>query len=212
MAFNATQLGLHEGPDVAQFGTAPEANIVGQLPMSEKTPESQPKKGLPIAAAFKNLKKTTAVAEKIEGEVLAVEEIRQLLRDNSTKQASTNDPTDTIDAKAVVNIFTKQVELMEKYTKRLEVLEKQTKQPEPVEAVTAMVEHVHVQTEALMTSVKQDEDDLSEELQHQLETVLTRTEEALERLMDRLKRKAAAGRGLATEKAHGNPNSSDGKP
>lgn len=82
---------------------------------------------------------------------------------------------------------------MEKYTKQLELLEKQAKEPEPVEAVTAMVEQTHIQTEAILATVEKEEDDFPEELQHQLETILSRTEEALERLMGRLKRKAEAG-------------------
>lgn len=90
-------------------------------------------------------------------------------------------------------MFTKQSEIMEKYTKHLELLEKQAKEPEPVEAVTAMVEQTHIQTEAILATAEKEEDEFPEELQHQLETVLSRTEEALERLMGRLKRKAAAG-------------------
>lgn len=81
---------------------------------------------------------------------------------------------------------------MEKYTKQLELLEEKAKEPEPVEAVTAMVEQTYIQTEAILATVENEEDDFSMELQHQLETVLWRTEETLERMMGRLKRKAAA--------------------
>lgn len=84
---------------------------------------------------------------------------------------------------------------MEKYTKHLEVLEMETKQPEPVEAVTAMFEQTHIQTEAMLATVKNEEEDFSEELQHQLEAVLNRIEEALERL----KRKAVAERSSAKQ-------------
>ncbi|KAL8876546.1 MAG: hypothetical protein Q9198_005281 [Flavoplaca austrocitrina] len=99
----------------------------------------------------------------------------------------------TTEAEAIIKMFTKQSEIMEKYTKHLELLEKQTKEPEPVEAVTAMVEQTHIQTDAILSTVEKEEDDFPEELQQQLETVLSRTEEALERLMGRLKRKAATG-------------------
>lgn len=88
-------------------------------------------------------------------------------------------------------MFINQSEIMEKYTKHLELLEKQTEEPEPVEAVTAMVEQTHIQTDAILSTMEREENDFPEELQLQLETVLSRTEEALERLMGRLKRKAA---------------------
>ncbi|KAL9628893.1 MAG: hypothetical protein Q9204_005590 [Flavoplaca sp. TL-2023a] len=99
----------------------------------------------------------------------------------------------TTEAEAIIEMFTKQSEITEKYTKHLELLEKQTKESEPVEAVTAMVEQMHTQTDAILSTVQKDEDDFPEELQQQLETVLSRTEEALGRLMRRLKRKAATG-------------------
>ena len=74
---------------------------------------------------------------------------------------------------------------------------KEAEQPEAVEAVTAMVEQTHIQTEAIVATVEKEEDDFPEELQHQLETALSQTEEALERLMGKLKRKAAAGQAPA---------------
>lgn len=109
----------------------------------------------------------------------------------------------TTDPEAIFRMFTKQSEIMDKYTKQLELLEKQAKEPEPVEVVTAMVEQTYIQTEAILATVENEEDDFSMELQHQLETVLWRTEETLERLMGRLKRKAATGQASGKAAAPG---------
>ncbi|KAL8724212.1 MAG: hypothetical protein Q9166_008078 [cf. Caloplaca sp. 2 TL-2023] len=81
-------------------------------------------------------------------------------------------------------------------------MEKQTKQPKPVQAVTAMIEQTHVRKKAMRNTVKMEEDDLEDDLeedylseeQQYLEAHLFGTEEAFERLLNRLKRKAAAGR------------------
>ncbi|KAL8992881.1 MAG: hypothetical protein Q9169_006766 [Polycauliona sp. 2 TL-2023] len=127
----------------------------------------------------------------LRGEALIMDDFAQLMKDNGLSNASEDDNKKYKDAEAIIKMFSKQSELMEKYTKHLELLEEQAKQPEPVEAVTVMVEQTHIQTEAILAVVEQEEDDFPEELQHQLETILIRTEEALERLLGRLKRKAA---------------------
>ncbi|KAL8914855.1 MAG: hypothetical protein Q9172_007017 [Xanthocarpia lactea] len=190
------------------------ADAVGQSQESELAPETQAEKGLPFTDAFKDLKKNTAIMEKIAAsEAVNVDNFRQM-KDNGAIGTDKNDPATDTDVKAIIKMFTKQSEIMEKYTKHLEILEKPTKQTEPVEAVAAMIEQTHIQSEVLLATVEQEEDSLSKELQQQLETVLSRTEEALERLMERLKRKAAAGRASSKETAPGDPTavgSSNGK-
>ncbi|KAL9032775.1 MAG: hypothetical protein Q9180_006314 [Flavoplaca navasiana] len=129
-----------------------------------------------------------------KGEALGVEDFQQLMKDNGASSVNKDDSKKkTTEAESIIEMFTKQSEIMENYAKHLELLEKHTKEPEPVEAVTAMVEQTHIQTDAILSTVEKEEDDFPKELQQQLETVLSRTEEALERLMGRLKRQAATG-------------------
>ncbi|KAL8680956.1 MAG: hypothetical protein Q9224_006899, partial [Gallowayella concinna] len=122
---------------------------------------------------------------------------------------ATNTPKN---AETLITMFTKQSAIMEKYTQHLESLEKETLQPEPVEAVTAMVEQTHIQTEAMLNAVEREEEDFPEELQQQLEGVLLRTEETLEGLMERLKRKKGmGGDGLGKATASGKETASGGQ-
>ncbi|KAL8658865.1 MAG: hypothetical protein Q9226_000728 [Calogaya cf. arnoldii] len=201
MSANSTYSALREGL------LTTESSPASPLPVDDAAENGQPQEsksaadfkenGLPFTDAFTKLKKTKAIEDKMAaGEALAVEDFQQLMKDNGASEAH-KDPTQATDADAIINMFTKQSEIMERYTKHLEILEKETEQSEPVEAVTAMVEQTHIQTEAILATVEKEEDDFPEELQHQLETVLSRTEKALERLMGRLKRKAAAGQASA---------------
>ncbi|KAL8672836.1 MAG: hypothetical protein Q9168_002712 [Polycauliona sp. 1 TL-2023] len=161
-------------------------------------------KGLPFTDDFEKLKKSSAIEQKIaNGEALVVDDFKQLLRNNGPLKANEDNPQKTTDAEAIFKMFTKQSAIMEKYTKQLELLEKRAKLPDPVEAITAMAEQTHIQTEAILATVEQEEEDIPEELRHQLEAILVRTEEALERLMGKLKRKAATGQASAKAEAGG---------
>ncbi|CAL8575960.1 hypothetical protein XPA_001854 [Xanthoria parietina] len=190
--------GLREG-----LVTAPSGPGSGQ-PQESKLASDFKENGLPFTDAFQNLKKTKAIEDKIAaGEALVADDFQQLMKDNSASEARGDASTKNTDAEAIFRMFTKQSEIMEKYTKQLELLEEKAKEPEPVEAVTAMVEQTYIQTEAILATVENEEDDFSMELQHQLETVLWRTEETLERMMGRLKRKAAAGQASGKAAAPG---------
>ncbi|KAL8810812.1 MAG: hypothetical protein Q9223_007673, partial [Gallowayella weberi] len=148
---------------------------------------------LPLTDAFNDLEKSEDVDGKIvKGEALNTQDFQQLMKENGAGEVQRND-TITSKAEALIAMFAKQSQILEKYTKHLEAVEQQTKQPEPVEAVAAMVEQTNIQTEAMLTAVE-DEEDFSKDLQQQLEVLLTKVEETLERLRGRLKRKAAAGR------------------
>ncbi|KAL8906493.1 MAG: hypothetical protein Q9171_006254 [Xanthocarpia ochracea] len=181
MALNSPNLGLREEPGILHFDPPLVADAVGQSQESDLAPETQAK-----------------------SEAVNVDNLPQM-KDNDAMGTDKFDPATDTDVKAIIEMFTKQSEIMEKYTKHLEILEQPTKQTEPVEAVAAMIEQTHIQSEVLLATVEQEEDILSKEVQQQLETVLSRTEEALERLMERLKRKAAAGRASSKETAPGDP-------
>ncbi|KAL8889307.1 MAG: hypothetical protein Q9215_003387 [Flavoplaca cf. flavocitrina] len=198
MSTNAYHTELREGISTAQPSPPPVDEVAGdEQAQNSKLALDFKENGLPFADAFKALKKTKTIEDKIaasKGEALGVEDFQQLMKDNGVLSVNKDDSKKkTTEAEAIIKMFTKQSEIMEKYTKHLELLEKQTKEPEPVEAVTAMIEQTHIQTDAILSTVQKEEDDFPEELQQQLETVLSRTEEALERLMRRLKRKAATG-------------------
>ncbi|KAL8976692.1 MAG: hypothetical protein Q9205_007358 [Flavoplaca limonia] len=202
MSTNAYHTEIREGISIAQPSPPPADEVAGdEQAQNSKLALDFKENGLPFADAFKALKKTKTIEDKIaasvrdaKGEALGVEDFQQLMKDNGVLSVNKDDSKKkTTEAEAIIKMFTKQSEIMEKYTKHLELLEKQTKEPEPVEAVTAMVEQTQIQTDAILSTVEKEVDDFPEELQQQLETVLSRTEEALERLMGRLKRKAATG-------------------
>ncbi|KAL8876538.1 MAG: hypothetical protein Q9192_008843 [Flavoplaca navasiana] len=196
MSTNAYHTELREGISTAQPSPPPVDEVAGdEQAQNSKLALDFKENGLPFTDAFRALKKTKTIEDKIAAsEALGVEDFQQLMKDNGASSVNKDDSKKkTTEAESIIEMFTKQSEIMENYAKHLELLEKQTKEAEPVETVTAMVEQTHIQTDAILSTMEKEEDDFPKELQKQLETVLSRTEEALERLMGRLKRKAAAG-------------------
>ncbi|KAL8853894.1 MAG: hypothetical protein Q9221_001365 [Calogaya cf. arnoldii] len=202
MSANSTHSGSHE-PLIATEPSPASPILVNDAaengrPQESKSAADFKENGLPFTDDFIELTKTKAIEDKMTaGEALVVEDFQHLMKDNGASEAHKDESTKATDAEAIINMFIKQSKIMEKYTKHLETLGKEAEQPEAVEAVTAMVEQTHIQTEAIVATVEKEEDDFPEELQHQLETALSQTEEALERLMGKLKRKAAAGQAPA---------------
>ncbi|KAL8802636.1 MAG: hypothetical protein Q9200_006515 [Gallowayella weberi] len=192
-------------------------SVLGKPDMKEEKRDNMPESRLPLTDAFNDLEKSEDIDGKIvvrshivratgpslnleqKGEALNIQDFQQLMKENGAGEAHRND-TITSKAEALIAMFAKQSQILEKYTKHLEALELETKQLESAEAVAAMVEQTNIQTEAMLTAVE-DEEDFSKDLQQQLEVLLTKIEETLERLKGRLKRRAAAGRSSVKETA-----------